>query len=108
MYVCAGVTITSDPLPFTVGSRSEAVCSSDFGVVDMIEWVSGRGTVVASATSVQHLMLVLDPVNDSFSLHGSDFTCFITRDEGTPNETVSNQTLPITVKGRVVTIVTME
>ena len=63
--------------------------------------MSGRGTVVARATSVQHLMLVLDPVNDSLSLHGSDFTCHITRDEGTPNETVSNQTLPITVEGRV-------
>ena len=70
--------------------------------------MSGGGTVVASATSVQQLMLVFDPVNDSLSLHDSDFTCLITRDEGTPNETVSNQTLPITVEGRVVTIVTME
>ena len=97
--VCAGVTITSDPLPFTVGSRSEAVCSSDSGVVDRIEWLSGEGTVAASDKSVQHLMLVFDPVNDSLSLRNSDFTCLITRDEGTPVETVSNQTLPITVEG---------
>ena len=67
--------------------------------------MSGEETVVASATSVQHLMLVLDPVNDSLSLHDSDLTCLITR---TPNETVSNQTLPITVEGRLVTIVTIE
>ena len=68
-------------------------------MADRIEWRSSEGVVLVSGMSLSYLELVLDPVNDSLSVHGSEFTCLITRDEGTDNETVSNQTLPVTVRG---------
>ena len=96
-----GVTISNDP--FIIGSRATATCTSDSGVADRIEWRSNEGDVLDSGTSLSDLVLVLDPVNDSLSVHGSEFTCVITRDEGLANETVSNQTLPVTVRGMYVT-----
>ena len=98
VYFHAGVTITNDPLPFTVGQNAVLTCSSDTGVVDRIQWVSRDGVVLASDTSVQQLQFILRPVNDSLSVHTSNFTCSVTRDEGRLNQTFSNQTLPVTVK----------
>ena len=100
VYLHAGVTITNNPLPFTVGQNAVLTCSSDTGVVDRIEWVSRDGVVLASDTSVQQLQFMLRPVNDSLSVHTSNFTCSVTRDEGTHNQTISNQTLPVTVESR--------
>ena len=97
MYFHAGVTITNDPLPFTVGQDAVLTCSSNTGVVDRIQWVSRNGLVLASDTSVQQLQFMLRPVNDSLSVHTSNFTCSVTRDEGRLNQTISNQTLPVTV-----------
>ena len=82
-----------------IGSRATPRCISDSGVADRIEWRSSEGDVLVSGTSLSHLELVLDPVNDSLSVHGSEFTCFITRDKGTVDETVFNQTLSVTVRG---------
>ena len=82
------MTVTSDQ--FIVGSHAVVTCSSDSGVVDRIEWVSGAGQVVASAVSVQTLDLVLDPVQDT--LQRMMFTCIVTRGTKT-----ANQTLPVTV-----------
>ncbi len=91
-----GVTISNDP--FIIGSRATVTCTSDSGVVDRIEWRSSEGDVLASGTSLSYLELVLDPVNDSLSVHGSEFTCFITRDEGM---VVFNKTFQITVSGTI-------
>ena len=84
-------TVSSDQ--FIVGQRAVVTCSSDSGVVEMIEWQSG-GQVVASATSVQQLQLVLDPVNDT--IHGSEVICLVTR---RANER-ANQSLSISVTGK--------
>ncbi len=92
-----GVTISNDP--FIIGSRATVTCTSDSGVVDRIEWRSSEGDVLVSGTSLSYLELVLDPVNDSLLIHGSVFTCFITRDEGKADETVFNKTFPVTVSG---------
>ena len=97
MFFHAGVTITNDPLPFTVGQNAVLTCSSDSGVVDRIHWVSRNGLVLASDTSVQQLQFMLRPVNDSLSVHTSNFTCSVTKDEGRLNQTISNQTLPVIV-----------
>ena len=97
VYFHAGVTITNDPLPFTVGQNAVLTCSSDSGVADYIQWVSRNGVVLASDTSVQQLQFMLRPVNDSLSVHSSNFTCSVTRDEGRLNQIISNQTLPVTV-----------
>ena len=97
MFFHAGVTITNDPLPFTVGQDAVLTCSSDTGVVDRIQWVSRDGVVLASDTSVQQLQLMLRPVNDSLSVHTSYFTCSVTKYEGRLNQTISNQTLSVTV-----------
>ena len=99
-YFHAGLTIISDPLPFTVGQNAVLTCSSDTGVVDHIQWVSRNGVVLASDTSVQQLQLMLRPVNDSLSVHTSNFTCSVTRDEGKFNQTISSQRLPVTVTSR--------
>ena len=100
MYVLhpSGVTIINGG-PFMIGSRATPRCISDSGEADRIEWRSSEGDVLVSGTSLSSLELVLDPVNDSLSVHGAEFTCFITRDEDGANETVSNQTLPVTVRG---------
>ena len=97
MFFHAGVTITNDPLTFMVGQDAVLTCSSQTGVVDRIQWVSRDGVVLASDTSVQQLQLMLRPVNDSLSVHTSSFTCSVTKDEGRLNQTISNQTLPVTV-----------
>ena len=88
---CPGIEISNDP--FVVGSRAVVTCSSDSGVVDRIEWVSRDGQVLVSGTSIQQLMYVVDPVRDD--LHRSEFICNVTR-----NRMVSNQTLPLTVRGK--------
>ena len=88
---CPGIEISNDPL--VVGSRAVVTCSSDSGVVDRIEWVSREREVLASGTSIQQLMYVVDPVRDN--LHGSEFICIVTR-----NQMVFNQTLPLTVRGK--------
>ena len=80
---------------FTVGSAATLACSSD-GVADRIEWRSREGRVLVSRDSVQQIDLVFNTVNDT--LHNSDITCFVTRDEGRANLTV-NQTWAITVRG---------
>ena len=80
-----------------MGQNAVLTCSSDTGVVDRIKWVSRNGLVLASDTSVQQLQFMLRPVNDSLSVHTSNFTCSVTRDEGRLNQTISNQTLPVTV-----------
>ena len=98
IYFHAGVTLTNDPsLPFTVGQNAVLTCSSDSGVEDRIQWVSRDGVVLASGTSVQQLQFMLRPVNDSLSVHSSNYTCSVTRDEG---QTIINQTLPVTVTSR--------
>ena len=97
MFFHAGVTITNDPLPFTVGQDAVLTCSSDTGVIDRIQWVSRDGVVLASDTSVQQLQFMLRPVNDSLSVHTSYFTCSVTKYEGRLNQTISNQTLSVTV-----------
>ena len=76
-----------------MGSRVVVNCSSISGVVDRIEWVSREGEVLTFQTSVQQLMLVVDPVRDN--LHGSEFICMVTR-----NQTIFNRTLPLTVIGK--------
>ena len=88
---CPGIEVFNDP--FVVGSRAVVTCSSDSGVVDRIEWVSREGEVLASGTSIQQLMYVVDPVWDN--LHGSEFICNVTR-----NQVVFNQTLPLTLRGK--------
>ena len=88
---CPGIKISNDP--FVVGSRAVVTCSSDFGVVDRIEWMSREGEVLVSGTSIQQLMYVVDPVRDN--LHGSEFICSVIR-----NQMVFNQTLPLTVMGK--------
>ena len=98
MVDVAGVTLTTSGTDFfTVGGRSVVTCSSDSGVADRMQWLSGAGLVLATDTSIQQLDLTFDPVNDS--LHGSEVTCSVTRDEGRPSQTVSTQTLPISVRG---------
>ena len=92
-----GVTVTSDPLPFTVGQNAVLTCTSDTGVSDLIEWVTKDGVVLASNTAVEELQLVLSTVNDSLSVHMADFICIVTRNNLDP--TTSNQTLPVTVIG---------
>ena len=92
------ITVTSDATGFVVGSAAVVTCSSDSGTADRIEWRSREGQVLVSGDSVQQIDLVFNTVNDS--LHGSNITCFVTRDEGSrANHTVSNQTLPISVRG---------
>ena len=88
---CPGIEVSNDP--FVVGSRAVVTCSSDSGVVDRIEWMSREEEVLASGTSIQQLMYVVDPVRDD--LHRSEFICIVTR-----NQMVSNQTLPLTVRGK--------
>ena len=97
MFFHVGVTITNDALPFTVGQNAVLTCSSDSGVANRIEWVSRDGVVLASDTSVQQLQLMLMPVNDSLSVHTSNFTCSVIKDEGRLNQTISNKTLPVAV-----------
>ena len=97
---CAiGVTITvaSDAAGFVVGSAAIVTCFSDVGNAERIEWRSREDQVLVSRGSVQQIDLVFNPVNDS--LHDSNITCFVTRDEGRANQTVSNQTLPFFVRG---------
>ena len=86
-----------DKSDFVVGSVATVMCSSDDGVADRIEIVSEDGQLMVSEMSVQTLTLTVDPVMDT--LHNSDITCTVTRDMGTVNETVSNQTITITVDG---------
>ena len=88
------ITVASDATGFVVGSAAIVTCSSDLGTADRIEWRSREGRVLVSRDSVQQIDLVFDPVSDS--LHDSNITCFVTRDV---NQTVSNQTLPISVRG---------
>ena len=92
-----GVTVTSDPLPFTVGQSAVLTCTSDTGVAGRIEWVTKDGVVLSSDTAVEELQLVLSLVNDSLSVHMADFICIVMRDDLDP--TTSNQTLPVTVIG---------
>ena len=91
------ITVASDAAGFVIGSNVTVTCSSDSGNADRIEWRSREGQVLVSGDSVQQLDLVFNPVNDS--LHNSNITCFVTRDEGRANQTVSNQTLPLFVRG---------
>ena len=88
---CSGIEIYNEL--FVVGSRAVVTCSSGSGVVDRIEWVSREGEVLASGTSIQQLMYVVEPVRDN--LHRSEFMCIVTR-----NQMVFNQTLPLTVRGK--------
>ena len=94
-----GVTITvfSGGAGFVVGSSVTVTCSSDSVNTDRIEWRSREDQVLDSGVSVQQIDLVFNPVNDS--LHDSNITCLVTRDEGRANQTVSNQTLSISVRG---------
>ena len=98
VFFHAGVTITNDPLPFMVDQDAVLTCYSDTGVVDRIQWVSRGGVVLAGDTLVQQLQLMLKPVNDCPSVHTSNFFWSVTRDEERLNQTISNQTLPVTVK----------
>ena len=98
-YYVLGVSISvfSDSGGFIVGSEATLTCSSDNGVADRIEWRSREGQVLVSRDSVQQIDLILNPVNDS--LHDSSISCSVIRDEGRANQTVSSQTLPISVRG---------
>ena len=58
-------------------------CAADSSGSDKIEWMSG-GVVVASAESAQELQLVFDLVNDT--LHGSEFTCVVTKGSNSQQE----------------------
>ena len=94
----AGVTIVTDTDSFTVGSRTVATCFSDAGVADRMQWLSGTGLVLATATSVQQLDLTFDPVNDTLS-NMSEFTCSVTRDENSIRQRVITKSLPIFIGG---------
>ena len=72
-------------------------CSNIDGEADSIEIVSEAGSVMSNNT-MQALTLIIDPITDS--LHNSAITCRVTRDRGTENETVFNQTIPVTVDGK--------
>ena len=78
-------------MPLTVGSRATATCLSPSGLADKIEWFDSKGNSLISTTSMQELMLVLDPVNDS----GLNFTCHITKPS---RSTEYKKTLVIAVK----------
>ena len=59
-----------DPLmPLTVGSHATVTCLSPSGMANEIKWFDSKGNSLINTTSMQELMLVLDPVNDS----GSNF-----------------------------------
>ena len=77
------------PSPFPIGQDATLTCTNDAGVADLIEWRSSDGTVLNSSTSVSMLELRFTPVNDSLSLHGMEFTCYVTRTTGTFNQTLS-------------------
>ena len=87
-------------VPLRVGENASLICSNDAGVADLIEWTTGDGTVLISATSVEMLELFLTPVNDSLSVHGAVFTCHVTRN----NESYL-QNLTVTVTGRSIRLV---
>ena len=91
-----GVAVRSSPnLPLRVGENATLTCTNDVGVVaPLIEWRSSDGTVLARATLVNMLELLLSPVNDSLSVHGAVFTCHVTR-----NSTMFTQSLSVTVIG---------
>ena len=72
-------------------------CSISSGVADLIVWVSEDGVELASSTLRRELQLVLNPVNDSLSVHMANFTCIVTRKNNNP--TTTNQTLPVKVMG---------
>ena len=92
--MCVGVNITrlNDSDLFIVGSYVELTCTSEVGVADRIEWVSGAGQVLRNGTLIQQLSLTFDPVSDS--LQESEVICRLTR-----GGIRANQTFPITVIG---------
>ena len=92
-----GVTVEVFDGNLTVGSNVTLRCLSDNGVADRIEWRSGEGHILNSGNLTDQMDLHFLPVNDS--LHDSNITCFVTRDEGRANQTVSNQTFSISVRG---------
>ena len=86
-----------DVTDFVVGAFGMVMCSSDDGVADRIEITSSVKQLMVSEMFVPTATLIINLVTDS--LHNSDITCTVTRDMGMANETVSNQTITITVEG---------
>lgn len=91
-----GVTLGSTG-SFIVGSSAVLTCFNDAGVADQMEWLSEEGRLLVRNTSVQHLDISFDPVDDS--LHDTMFTCSVIENVGGANRTVLNQTFPISVRG---------
>ncbi len=87
----------SPPIPLTVGQPATLTCVNVPGVAELIEWRTRDGVVLLSrATSVAMSEYYIPLVNDSVSLHGNGFTCYVTRE----NSVVFNQTLSLTVFGK--------
>ena len=78
--VSQGVTVRSSPnVPLRVGENATLTCTNDASLAYLLEWRSVDGTVLARATLVNMLELLLAPVNDSLSVQGTVFTCHVTR-----------------------------
>ena len=91
-----GVDINVSPIPLTVGQPATLTCVNVPGVAELIEWRTRDGVVLSRATSVAMSEYYIPLVNDSVSLHGNEFTCYVTR----ANSSVFNQTLSLTVFGK--------
>lgn len=103
-FMCIGVNITKDPVIFVVGSPAFANCSNDLGGADSIDWIrTETKEVLASAKSMQHLLLPFDPVNDT--IHGTTYMCHVTRSEnGVNNRIISSKTLVVHVSGELLDV----
>ena len=61
---------------FVIGNRTVVLCSTPLSI-DFIQWRDDTGGVLIDTTSETELELVFDPVNDSATLQGSEFTCAV-------------------------------
>ena len=81
--------------PALVGEATNLTCTNEVGQASLMEWQSEDGTVLASATSSNMLDLMFDPVNDSLTIHGRQFICYVTR-----NGNIFNQSFGVPVSGK--------
>ena len=75
-----------DVPPFTVGGVATLSCLSDSDAI-MMEWFDGSMTRVAMTTMGRTLNYTFSPVRDD--LQGSEFTCRVTRTEGTGEQRIA-------------------
>lgn len=96
-YFIVGVDVSvSPPIPLTVGQPATLSCVNVAGVAERIEWRTSDDIVLSANTSVTMSEYYIPVVNDSLSLHGNEFTCYVTRD----TSQVFNQTLSLVVFGK--------